>query len=349
MLEDGYWWNRGDVGSYFTEPRQFYMLSAIENLFAAPDSTLRSKSVLSYDQAQLHVTTLSQWLSDSELNVTQLTMDCQALLPARVTNPNLVVNEGLYDPLARLIATSLHKARPETSRCRIMWFEAARPGRCGGPPGLLSAGRFELPVPGYVRMGGDRQPTAVCSLAREIHVSDLAADKVSPITLEIQFIDGLAREIETKKASDPGPAIIRPRRRPRPHRQWRRAARRGGRALLGQRTHRVQQQGPAGQSLPAVFLNTPHSRITDVPRKPRPAAASTVIHYDALNRATRIDTPKGFFNLNVYRAWTRWLYDEDDTVKQSTYYQQNIDNPQTPLSSAKRCARPRFSTIPRMC
>lgn len=334
VLEDGYWWNRGDVGSYFTEPRQFYMLSAIENLFAASNSALHSKSVLTYDQAQLHVTTLSQWLSDSEQNVTQLTMDYQALLPARVTNPNLVVNEGLYDPLARLIATSLHKgATGDKPLSDYVVRSGTTLADVVARPAYYLQGASSFQFQDMFAWSGDRQPTAVCSLAREIHVSDLAADKVSPITLEIQFIDGLAREIETKKASDPGPAIIRT-----PAGALARTANGAvQRAVVAERYWVSGRTVFNNKGLPVkvylpYFSNTPHyedrTDVAEAGLLPPP----TVIHYDALNRATRIDTPKGFFNLNVYRAWTRWLYDEDDTVKQSTYYQQNIDNPQTPLS-----------------
>ncbi|WP_315832766.1 SpvB/TcaC N-terminal domain-containing protein [Bradyrhizobium prioriisuperbiae] len=333
-LEDGYWWNRGEVGIYFTAPKQFYMLSAIENLFAAAGSTLHSKSVLSYDQAQLHVTTLSQWLSDSEQNVTRLAMDYQALLPAWVTNPNLVVSEALYDPLARLIATSLHKgATGDKPLSDYVVRTGATLSDVVARPAYYLQGASSFQFTDMFAWSTDRRPTAVCSLARETHVSDLVAGEVSAIKLEIGFRDGLAREIEIKKVSDPGEAIIRT-----PAGALARTA--DGavqRAVVAERywvsgrTVFNNKGMPVKVYLP-YFSNTPlYEDRTDVAEAgllPPP----TIVHYDALNRATRVDTPKKFFNLNVYRAWTRWLYDEDDTVKQSTYYQLNIDNPQTPLA-----------------
>lgn len=331
-LEDGYWWNRGDVGLYFTDPKQFYMLSAVENLFAASNSALHSKSVLNYDQAQLHVTTLSQWLSDGEQNVTRLAMDYQALLPAGVTNPNLVVNEALYDPLARLIATSLHKgATGDKPLSDYVVRTGATLADIVARPAHYLQGASSFRFDDMFAWSANRQPMAVCSLTRETHVSDLAEGATSAIKLEIDFSDGLAREIEIKKVSDPGEAIIRTpagvlartadgavRRAVVAERYW-----------VSGRTVFNNKGLPVKVYLP-YFSNTPfYEDRTDVAEAgllPPP----TTVYYDALNRATRVDTPKTFFSLNVYRAWTRWLYDEDDTVKQSTYYRLNIDNPQTP-------------------
>jgi RHS repeat-associated protein len=333
-LEDGYWWNRGDVAIYFTEPKRFFMLSSVENLFATPGSALHAKSVLSYDQAQLHVAALSQWLSDEQQNVTRLLMDYQALLPASVTSPNLVVNEALYDPLARLIATSLHKGttgdkplsdyvvRSGTTMADVL----ARPAYY-----LQDASGFQFQDMFAWSIEG--QPSSTCSLARETHVSDLSADETSAIKIELTFRDGLARVIETKKVSDPGEAIVRT-----PDGALARTA--GGavrRAVVAARWWVSGRTVFNNKGLPAriylpYFSSTPRyedrADVAEAGLLPPP----TVVHYDAMNRATRVDTPKGFFNLTDYRAWTRWLYDEDDTVKQSTYYQLNIDNPQTPLA-----------------
>jgi hypothetical protein len=125
-LEDGYWWNRGEVSIYFTPPAQFYCLSTSENLFAAPQSPLRAKTILTYDSATLFITGISHWLDEQQQNVTRADIDYQVGLPARVVDPNLVTSEALYDPLGRLIATSMFKGRA-TSRSRIMSCEVARP------------------------------------------------------------------------------------------------------------------------------------------------------------------------------------------------------------------------------
>ncbi|RQQ03499.1 SpvB/TcaC N-terminal domain-containing protein [Burkholderia stagnalis] len=54
---------------------------------------------------------------------------------------------------------------------------------------------------------------------------------------------------------------------------------------------------------------------------------SPLIHYDPLDREIRVDTPKGFFTKVEFSPWEERLYDADDTVVESRYYQANIDNP----------------------
>src|SRR3990172_8493951 len=52
----------------------------------------------------------------------------------------------------------------------------------------------------------------------------------------------------------------------------------------------------------------------------------TVIHYDPLLREIRVDTPKGFFSKVEFTPWETKHYDENDTVKDSTYYKKFIYN-----------------------
>ena len=54
------------------------------------------------------------------------------------------------------------------------------------------------------------------------------------------------------------------------------------------------------------------------------------LHYDPLGRVVRVDTAKGFFSKVEFTPWSEQHYDENDTVTDSTYYQDNIDNAQLP-------------------
>ncbi|MBV9931268.1 MAG: hypothetical protein JO013_10025 [Alphaproteobacteria bacterium] len=331
-LEQGYWWNRGDVSVYFTQPAGFFMLSETRNLFAQAESPLDSRTVLSYDQGFLFVTSTTEWLSEAQQNVTRVEMDYQALLAARVTSPNLIVAESLYDPLGRTLATSLHKGpvgdlplsdyvvRPDPTFDDVL----ARPAYY-----LQGASTFAYEDPFAWLTSG--QPVSAITLTRETRVSEEPDGSSTAIQIEIAFRDGLAREIERKKVSDPGKAVIR--------------SRSGALRLdtdgvpevaevdlrwwVSGRTVYSNKGLPTAVYLP-YFSNLPQfedrADVAEAGLLPPP----TTVRYDPLGRATRVDTPKGFFELNVYKAWSRWLYDEDDTVTRSVYYRDHIDDPDLP-------------------
>ena len=52
---------------------------------------------------------------------------------------------------------------------------------------------------------------------------------------------------------------------------------------------------------------------------------SSVLHYDPLQRVIRVDMPKGFFTKVEFTPWQEKHYDENDTIEESSYYQQNLD------------------------
>ena len=59
---------------------------------------------------------------------------------------------------------------------------------------------------------------------------------------------------------------------------------------------------------------------------------SPTLHYDPLGRVIRVDTPKGFFTKVEFDPWSQRSYDENDTVKDSKYYKDNIDNSNSPAA-----------------
>jgi RHS repeat-associated protein len=339
--EEGYWWNRGEIGSYATDPAQYYMLLESANGFAAPESMLYARTSIGYDSSWLYATTLTQWLSAEEGNITRLEMDYQALLPARVTDANLIVSESLYDPLGRTLATSLHKgAAGDTPLGDYIVRTGATFDDVLARPAyyLQGASSFVFDDPFAWRATGE--PAAQITLRRETRVSDVPPGGSSAIQIEIAFADGLAREIERKRVSDPGLAIIRA-----ASGQLTRTA--AGAPLLAEVVERWWVSGrtvynnkgrPAAVYLP-YFSNTPqYERQADVDAAgllPPP----TRVRYDALGRAIRVDYPKGFFDRSVYESWCRRLFDQDDTVLQSDYYRTHIDNPDTPAAERAALAK----------
>ncbi|MEP3047168.1 MAG: SpvB/TcaC N-terminal domain-containing protein [Roseibium sp.] len=333
-LDDGYWWNRGETDSFFTEDACFFMRCETNNSFAVPGSELQSKTVFGYDKPHLFVTSTSEWLSDTQQNVTQVELDYQALQPRRTIDPNLIVSETLFDPLARPLATSLYKGntgdaplsdylvRTETTFDDIL----ARPQHY-----LQEASSFEF-QDAFAWLS-EGQPVSALKLTRETYVSEETPGQATAIQIEISYQDGFKRTIEEKRVSEPGKAFIR-------KRSGALAPDRSGKVRLETVPERwwvsgrtvYNNKGLAVKAYQPYFSNTPlYEDQTDVIIAGLLPAPATV-RYDAVDRAIRLDTPKGFFTRSVFQAWTRWQFDENDTVTQSVYYKDHIDNPATPPS-----------------
>lgn len=339
--EQGYWWNRGEIASYASEPGRYYMLVETVNGYAAPDSMLHARATVGYDSSWVYATALTEWLSETEQNATHLEMDYQALLPRRVTDANGIVTESLYDPLGRTLATSLHKdGQGDTPLADyVVRVGATFDDVLARPAWYLQGASSFVFDDSFAWQVGDA-PVAQIVLKRETRVSDLPPGDASAIQIDIAFADGLAREIELKRVSDPGLAVIRTS-------SGALARTATGTPLMAEVAERWWVSGrtvynnkgqPTAVYLP-YFSNTPHyERQADVDAAgllPPP----TRMRYDALGRAIRTDYPKGFFDRILFEPWCRRLYDQDDTVTQSDYYRAHIDDPDTPLAEREALAK----------
>ena len=347
---NGYWWNKGLVQHYFKpdQPERFYLPWKTENNHAqtaTPPQTdgLFAKTIATYDSYYLVPVQTEAYITDTEKNVTTAVIDYHTLTPWQLTDMNQVIHQALFDPLGMVIATSIFK-------------EASGGVARDGDGNLLnytvrSPATFDqiLANKAYYLQDAtsffyynlfacqEKQPASYISLMRQTHVSDRQPGQPDIIQASIGYSDGFGRVIEQKLEFDAGEAILRDS-EGHLQRDGNNLPVRGetdNRWLVSGRTV-YNNKGKAAEQYLSYFSNTAlyesQKEIVDEKLVPPP----TVIHYDPLLREIRVDTPKGFFSKVEFTPWETKHYDENDTVKDSTYYKNFIGNyPANPTQEQK--------------
>lgn len=303
-LEDGLWWQDGLVVSYlgaagFFRPRSF----------RTPFQTDATATVAAYDAYSLFAVSVT----DGYGFEATAAPDYEAMEPGSVTDVNGVVTQGIYDPLARLVAIAQHA---ETDAGYLGDMDLASYDRRPAPtveqlvadPGhyLQGARMYFL----HALAGADpgRVPAAMASVQATAYAGSAGATRpaATPL-LTVTHLDGFGRTLEALErvegaaASSPG--------------EWAWAS-----------TSRVDydERGSVLRSYLPAFL--PSWRFAGPGARPFASFS-----YDALGRQVREDDAKGFLTRTTYDdAWTERHYDADDTVTESRYYREHIDDPALP-------------------
>jgi RHS repeat-associated protein len=326
FLSDGYWWNPGLTLFYYSRPDSFYL----------PRQSLSACGVVTsvdYDRYWLLPVRESELVSDDgaepQENVTTALNDYYTLQPKRTSDINDVVAQALYDPLGFTTVTSIHKTtgggtvgdgdladyrrRPHPTFDEVI----------ANPQYYLEDATtyFYYDLFAWTR---DGQPACSVSLAREAHVSDLPPDTESRIRIQIVYSDGFAREIETRDNAEPGAAATPTLKRLPSDTSPDAQAASGPWVVSGQTVYNNKSL-PVEEYLPRYSLSPhyePQGQSVEQGLLPPP----TRTHYDPLLRVIRVDTPKGFFTKVEITAWAVRRFDEDDTVKDSAYYREHIND-----------------------
>ena len=348
-LDQGYWWNRRLIQYYLPGNGQFFLRYRTAGDFRGvdPESHLNPTTEITYDAYCLLPIQSIHYLQGGSTPVA-LTVkaenDYQALSPTRITDPNGNVSEALFDPLGRVIVTSTFGTDasgpvgddPLTAYHLIS--DATFTDVIGDPAKYLqNATSFFF----YDLMAwSDRQePLSAVGLHRQIFIHDLKPGETSPIEIKVVYSDGFSRIIGKKVKANAGPVTLR------------NAA---GVVVLDDsgtpREIKAEDRWIASgrivynnKGLPALTYQ-PFYSLT--PAYDTPAESTqqglvpppTALHYDAIGRLVRTDTPKGFFSKVDFAPWQTVTYDEDDTVKDSSYYKNFPVNPTTPAEKNERDA-----------
>ena len=324
-----YWWNRAQVQYFHTdEDRLFHLPCKVENSFVLPGSPLHTKTEYQYDVYGLAPVQVRQYLTANICNTSSAIMDYQAMQTAHITDINGNSSEALFDPLGKVIATSVYGSidgqiqgdKPLSEYQVIPDEEISFSDILQHPEQYLQGVTtyFYYDVQPWVR---ESQPVRCINLLRETSVSDLKEGQETRIQIHLSYCDGQGREIEKKIKADSGLAVL-----------WETTGQPvlddsgkvmekeveerwvvSGRTIFNNKAKPVKQYLPYFSSI-AEYENQRNIE----PVLPAP----TIFHYDPLLRETRIDTPKGFFNKIEFTPWTETRYDEDDTIKDAEYYQE---------------------------
>lgn len=330
-LEENYYWNRGSVTMYYKDDDQrFFLPYQNANFFAEPDSALYHNTVFGYDPYCLAITTTSQYLTEQIANTTEALIDYYTMQPRQIIDLNANIAQAIYDPLDKVIATSIYGVTDGRREGDIdlqdyqvipdPTFEdvLANPAKY-----LQNATSYNFyDQSAWVDRG---QPACYITLTRETHVSELPPGETSRIQIQVGYGDGFGRELETKGKADPGPVTARDERGKISRDEAGRIRRTTvqERWLVSGRTVYNNKGKPVRQYLP-YFSPIPgyESQVEMDPALPPP----TITHYDPLLRVIRIDTPKGFFSKVEFTPWQQSVWDQNDTVKDSPYYINFMDH-----------------------
>ena len=150
--QNGYWWNPGLVSSYFgpDAPGQFFLPCATGSAAGAPGPY--AKTTIGYDAPYaLAMVEVADYVDATTALTSTGLYDYQALQLRQVTDPNGIVQQALYGPLALVLVNSVFKPageRPAAHRRRRSRGLCAAP-RCqlllrSRRQGPLSRGREQL-------------------------------------------------------------------------------------------------------------------------------------------------------------------------------------------------------------
>lgn len=340
---EGYWWNRGLVQFYLTKDA-FCLPWKTENCFVDNTSPVYTKSEIEYDQPyNLFPVKSTAYLSSTSSLTESFTMDYQALGYKQGIDVNNNVQQFLFDPLGLVIASTIfgleknmqtggmriydyegqpaeYKYRTETKDKKPITFADINANREYYLQGATSYFFYNIHAWSQGKPLAQQQPVCSITLDRQNYFRSAQAPGEFSCQVSIEYFDGVGRSLETKlwagvmpvqgksKAKSSGTST-RQKKEIATAEYW----------LVSGRTVYNNKGNPCEQYLP-FYDNTPDYESQKYLEDDKNIAPPSVIHYDPLQRVTRIDTPKGFFSKEIYTPWQVETFDENDTVLGSDFY-----------------------------
>ncbi|MDE3175251.1 MAG: VCBS repeat-containing protein [Pseudomonadota bacterium] len=297
-LSDGLWWTTGAELAYL-DARGVLLPCRVAEPFQVGTS---AATVTEYDPYFLTPARVTDPLGHS----VSATLDLQPLRACEVTDPNGVVSQALFDPLARVIATGVHgqiggryAGNMDLAQFRKLTPPASVDDVLAKPDAYLQgAGMFffydDL---AWLRSG---QPIHHLSLVSESFVDDpQGAAPAGPIRIGLIYQDGAGANVCDKVAVETSYALaadLPP------------AAASDQLWIVGSQM-RLDARGNPAQRFTPYFSR--HSAFE------QPGADQPHFNYrfDALDRIVRTDMPDGHFTRAAYGAWSKIYHDENDTTE----------------------------------
>lgn len=324
VLDQGHWWACGQVNHYDPAPGHFHALIRTSNDLVAADADegLQCRTDFTWDWpyglAQIQV---QRWIDATTALTTTVDVDYQQMEPWQLTDANGVVEQVAFDPLGRVLATSIFKpATATTSRQGDGdlgdWTPPAGT-ELGDVLGDNRAAYLGLATEAFF-YDLAATPPAVARIARQTHVSDLSPGQTPVIEALVHYYDGQGRLVERKQATEGGTAI--------------RANRDGiaevvapTRWLTSGWTVYNSKGAIAAQYLPFYsdsWAYQPQQAVATRPGEPPP----TVHFYDAIGREIRTVFPDGSVSRVQYNPWSEARWDRNDTLLDAPLYLDFVHN-----------------------
>lgn len=337
ISKDGYWWNCGLVSHYYkTVENKFCLAYKFENSFVSEESSLFQKTEIGYDSYLLSVTNLKQYISQEIYNETTAEIDYITLQPWQIKDINNNTSQAIFDPLGMVIATSSfgivdgkafgdmdlrnYQNVPNITFDKVVESVKDIASETTNPFLQKASTYFFYDMYAFKER---QQPVRFISLVRATYASELIDNKEGKIQVDISYTDGFGRELEKKVKTNSGEAIVIDKSIGKAYKEntqerWIVS----GRTVYNNKGKPIMQYQPYFSGLPDYEDQGKLEVLLPPP---------TIIYYDPLLREIRKDIPKGrindeteilgFFTKVEFTPWEEKHYDQNDTVKDSSYYQ----------------------------
>ncbi|MFL5587805.1 MAG: SpvB/TcaC N-terminal domain-containing protein [Ktedonobacteraceae bacterium] len=317
-----YWWNPGLTASYLDAP-QFFLPRATTDPYG-------NATTYAYDAHRI----LPVQVTDALHNQTTVeAVDYQTLAPQKVRDINGNSSEVLFDALGMVVVTSHYG----TENGQAVGFKPLNDYReqsatsmddvIAYPQTYLKGASTDdvIAHPQTYLKGASSYFYYDLSSWKDhqvpVHAVSLVATHYpnsgpTPIQIALTYHDGFGRALQSTTNVEPGEAHFINSDGPVTVAMTSDRWLTSGHTVYNNKGHPVKQYEPYYIST-YQYVVTPQLTTFGV---------SPTLFYDPLGRLMRTDTPKGFFTKVAFTPWSETYYDEDDTVKDSAYYQNNINN-----------------------
>jgi RHS repeat-associated protein len=309
-LRDGYWWRSGDTAHYTSD---FDLLARSIRSDGAATS-------YAYDDpafAPIGITDPLGLVTTGEL-------DYHMLAPYRVTDPNGTVTEAAYDPLGVAVVITTHGhlgAQPYGQDPLATYAPVNAPDLAtvlADPAAFVqTATRYVYYDPLAWQKSG--MPPHIAEVWREDNAHDGtgAAPVPSSVAVNVVYLDGFARRLQSKLRVEPGDAVLR-------DAQGNLVLAPDGTPQTGPVTERWLASGHLRYTAKQEPSDTFEPFYSATPAYEPEVALATfgAMHrfaYDAVGRLIRHDAPNATFETTQFASWSITSHDANDTVLDSGY------------------------------
>lgn len=303
IQDGGYWWRPSGIAVF--DAAHFYLPIEQADPFGQVYTT-------SYDAYHLAMTQTETEVSGQIIR-SSAQLDYRTLQPVLLTDPNGNQSQVLLDELGMVIATAISGKNGEGDRIdnyapvpmpnadmRTDIYQQRQQYLQG------ASSFFYYDLFAWQR---DQQPNHAIALVREIHTADENGTP-SPTQISFSYSDGFGQTIMMKVQAEPGDAfrvengqVIEDHAAPR----WVG----NGRTVFNNKGNPVKQYEP--------YFS--HSYDYETERELVEYGVTPILHYDPLGRNIRTDLPDGTFTKVAFSPWWQKIYDQNDTVLNSQWYQ----------------------------
>jgi len=326
--DQGYWWNPGLSESYEGASKFFLPKATID--------AFNHATCYAYDAYCLLPVKVTDAL-DNETKIEKI--DYQTLQAQKTSDINGNISELLFDPLGLVTVWSEYKPLDDH---KISGFLPLEPYPTKDSTNKTYVPKnptaHRVPIAGIVAHPEDylqgaktyfyydlfswknrRTPVHTVSLVPE-NYPGTDGKNTGAIQIHIDYSDGFGRAVQSTTKVEPGKAHTLSGDTITPDRETAERWLTSGRTVYNNKGLPVKQYEP-------YYIDT--WSYIDNPLLNK-FGVSPTLHYDPLGRLIRTDTPKGFFSKVEFSPWLESHFDENDTVKDSDYYQKhNADTAET--------------------